>query len=82
MEKELMSKVMNEEELDAVAGGAGFVYIRKLKDGNYQVLSVDRSLKKNQALAIMRGENPTKYGFRDGSPLGILPSVPPASWHK
>ena len=49
MAKELMDKRMTEEELDKVAGGAGYSYMRKKKKGNYEIVTCSQELTVEQA---------------------------------
>ena len=48
MTNELMDKVMTETELDDVAGGAGYAYFVKRKDGKYDVVSANDRLTPEQ----------------------------------
>ncbi|ORT98933.1 hypothetical protein D081_2298 [Anaerovibrio sp. JC8] len=63
MTMELMHKVMDDMELDAVVGGAGYAYIRKRADGKYDILSSSIKLKKEQAMGLLEGKNPASLGI-------------------
>ncbi len=75
MAKELMNKRMTEEELDKVAGGAGYSYMRKKKNGNYEIVTCSQELTVEQAKGLLNGDPPQNHGIRDDV-ISILPDVP------
>ena len=66
MAKELMDKRMTEEELDKVAGGAGYSYMRKKKNGNYEIVTCSQELTVEQAKGLLNGDPPQNHGIREG----------------
>lgn len=74
--EELKGKIMTEEELDKIAGGAGYSYMRKKKNGNFEIVTCDKKLTAEQAKGLLKGEPPTKYGLRDNV-ISVLGDVPP-----
>ncbi len=63
MKKEIMDKVMDDMELDAVVGGAGFAYIRKRADGKYDILASSIELDKKQVEGLLEGKSPDSLGI-------------------
>ncbi len=63
MTNELMDKVMTDTELDNVAGGAGYAYFMKRKDGKYDIVSATDELTPEQVKGILAGKAPAQLGI-------------------
>ena len=63
------------EELDKVAGGVGYSYMRKKKNGNYEIVTCSQELTVEQAKGLLNGDPPQNHGIRDDV-ISILPDVP------
>lgn len=61
--EKLMDKVMSEEDLELVAGGAGYAYIMKRKDGKYDVVGASGKLTPAQVKGILAGKPPAALGI-------------------
>ena len=61
--KEIMNKVMSEEELELVAGGAGYAYFMKRKDGKYDIVSATDKLTPEQVKGTLAGKAPAQLGI-------------------
>ena len=66
MTNELMDKVMTDTELDNVAGGAGYAYFVKRKDGKYNVVSSNDRLTPEQVKGIIAGKSLMSLGIERG----------------
>ena len=66
MTNELMDKVMTDMELDNVAGGVGYAYFVKRKDGKYNVVSANDRLTPEQVKGIMAGKSLMSLGIERG----------------
>ena len=63
MTNELMDKVMTDTELDNVAGGVGYAYFMKRKDGKYDIVSATDKLTPEQVKGILAGKAPAQLGI-------------------
>ncbi len=61
--EELLDKVMSEDELELVAGGAGYAYFLKRPDGKYDIVSATDKLTPAQVKGILAGEPPARLGI-------------------
>ena len=59
----LMDKIMSDEELELVAGGAGYAYFMKREDGKYDIVSATDKLTPEQVKGILAGKAPAELGI-------------------
>ena len=68
------SKVMNDEELDWVAGGRGYAYVMET-GGKYSVISSNKKLSAAQAKALLQGKMPEQAGVNEGVVFNVLNDI-------
>jgi len=74
MNEKMEAALMNEEELDRVAGGKGYAYVMET-GGKYSVISSNKKLSAAQAKALLQGKMPEQAGVNEGVVFNVLNDI-------
>jgi hypothetical protein len=81
MNEKLEATLMNEEELDQVAGGKGYAYVMET-GGKYSVVSSNKKLSAAQAKALLQGKMPKQAGVNEDVVFNVLNDIPGSNLSK